>query len=183
MKIVLGISGASGVIYGIRILQSLKDEEVYLIISENAKKIIEFETNYKVEDIKKLAKRYYDNSNLDYDISSGSNKFDYMVIAPCSMSTLGKIANGIADTLITRVAAVALKEHRNVILVPRETPLSTIVLENMYKLSKSGVIILPASPPFYIKPKRVEDMVNYIAGKVLDIMGIRHDLYKPYREE
>ncbi len=183
MKIVMAITGASGVIYGIRILESLKDEEVYLIISENAKKIIDFETEYSIEYLKSLATKYYDNSEMNYDISSGSNKFDWLIIAPCSMSTLAKIASGIADNLITRVAAVALKERRRIIIVPRETPLSTIVLENMYKLSKNGIIVLPASPPFYIKPKKIDDLVNYIAGKVLDIIGLEHNLYSPYRAE
>ncbi len=183
MKIVMAISGASGVIYGIRILESLKNEEVHLIISENAKKIIEFETDYNIESLKSLAMRYYNNSEMDCELSSGSNKFESLIIAPCSMSTLAKIANGIADNLITRVAAVALKERRKIILVPRETPLSTIALENMYKLSKNGVIILPASPPFYIKPKKIEELVNYIAGKVLDILGLEHRLYEPYRAE
>ena len=180
MRVVIGITGASGAIIGIRLLEELRNEETYLIISENARKIVEFETDYRVEDVKELAKRVYENGNMDADIASGTTKFDAIVIAPCSTSTLSKIACGIADNLITRVAAVALKEGRKIILVPRESPLSPIILENMEKLARIGVKIIPPVPAFYLKPKKIEDVVNYTVGKVLDSLGLEHSLYSPY---
>ncbi len=180
MKIIVGITGASGSIIGIKLLENLKGHEVSLILSENAKKIIVYETSYKEEDIRNLVSKIYSNKEMDVDIASGTTKFDALIIAPCSMSTLSKIACGIADNLITRVAAVALKEGRKVILVPRETPLSSIVLRNMYELAKLGVVILPPIPAFYLKPKNLEDVVNYIVGKILDTLGIGHRLYESY---
>ncbi|EDY36121.1 polyprenyl P-hydroxybenzoate and phenylacrylic acid decarboxylases subfamily [Aciduliprofundum boonei T469] len=180
MKIIVGITGASGSILGIKLLESLKAHDVSLILSENAKKIIKYETDYKEEDLINLSSRIYNNNEMEADIASGTTRFDSLVIVPCSTSTLSKIACGIADNLITRVASVALKERRKVILVPRETPLSPIILENMLKLSKIGVEILPPVPAFYLKPKKIDDVVNYIVGKILDTLGIEHELYKPY---
>ena len=177
MKIVIGVTGASGIIYGVRLLEKLKEEK-YLIVSENAKKIMEYETKYKLDEVEKLAEHYYENSDLFPEISSGSFMFDAMVIVPCSMSTLSKIANGIGDNLITRTASVCLKEKRKLILVPRETPLSTIHLQNMAKLSENNVIILPAMPGFYPKPENLDDIVNFIAGKIMDCLGIKNTLYK-----
>ena len=183
MRIVVAITGASGAILGIRLLQSLKGEETYLIISENAEKIIRYETDYDLEEIKGMVSRVYLNENMEADIASGTTKFDSFVIAPCSTSTLSKIACGIADNLITRVASVALKEGRKIILVPRETPLNPIVLENMLKLSKLGVKIIPPVPAFYLRPKKIEDVVNYIVGKILDSLGVEHNLYTPYSSQ
>jgi 4-hydroxy-3-polyprenylbenzoate decarboxylase len=180
MHIILAITGASGAIIGIKLLENLKDENVSLIISENAKRIIEYETEYSLDYILSLPKRVYENDNMEADIASGTNKFDALVIAPCSTSTLAKINCGIADNLITRVASVALKEERKLILVPRETPLSSVVLRNMYELSKIGVRIIPPVPAFYLKPKSIEDVVNYVVGKILDALGIKHRLYESY---
>lgn len=180
MHIVLAITGASGAIIGIKLLENLKDENVSLIISENAKRIIEYETEYSLDYILSLPKRVYENDNMEADIASGTNKFDALVIAPCSTSTLAKINCGIADNLITRVASVALKEERKLILVPRETPLSSVVLRNMYELSKIGVRIIPPVPAFYLKPESIEDVVNYVVGKILDALGIKHRLYESY---
>ena len=180
MRIVVAITGASGAILGIRLLQSLQNEETYLIISKNAEKIIRYETDYDLEDIKNMAKRIYLNENMDVDIASGTTKFDSLVIVPCSTSTLSKIACGIADNLITRVTSVALKEGRKIILVPRETPLNPIVLENMLKLSKLGVKIILPVPAFYLRPKKIEDVVDYIVGKILDSLGLEHNFYEPY---
>lgn len=177
MSVVIGITGASGAIYGIRLLEGIKGKK-YLIISENGKKIIEYETQYSVEEIKKLADCCYENNNLSADISSGSFKFDSMVIVPCSMNTLSKIAHGIEDNLITRVASVCIKENRKLIIVPREMPLSQIHLENMARLAQNRVIILPAMPAFYHKPKNVEDIVNFVVGRILDVLGMEHNLYR-----
>ena len=180
MKIVVGISGASGVIIGIRLLEVLKEHETYLITSSNARKIMQFETNYSAEDLERFVYRSYDNSEMDVDIASGTNKFDALIIAPCSMSTLSKIACGIEDNLITRVAAVALKEGRKIVLVPRENPLSTIALKRMYELSSLGVKMVLPVPAFYLHPEKVEEIVDYTVGKVLDFLGIEHNLYSSY---
>ena len=176
MKLVVGITGASGSIYGIRFLQILKDMNIdtHLIISEHAKKIIEYETLYPIDKIKILATKLYKNDDLSAVIASGTFKFDAIVIIPCSISTLSKIANGIADNLITRVATVALKERRKIILVIRETPLSSIHLENMLKLSYANAVILPASPAFYTKPKNIDDIVEFIISKIMNLLEIEY---------
>ena len=180
MKIIVGITGASGSILSIKLLENLKGHEVSLILSENAKKIMAYETSYREEDIRNLASKIYSNKEMDADIASGTTKFDSLVVVPCSTSTLSKIACGIADNLLTRVASVALKEGRNIILVPRETPLNAVVLKNMYTLASLGVVILPPVPAFYLRPRSVEDIVNYVVGKILDLLGIEHHLYEPY---
>lgn len=176
MKTVIAITGASGVQYGIKLLDVLKGEK-YLIISESGKYLMKDETDYTLEDLKAKA-HYYDDYQLDAPLASGSFFFDAMVIVPCSVSTLSKIATGIADTLITRCACVALKERRKLILVPRETPLSTIHLQNMTTLSMQGVVILPAMPAFYHQPHSVDDMVSFVVGKILDQLHQDHDLFQ-----
>jgi 4-hydroxy-3-polyprenylbenzoate decarboxylase len=178
MKIVIGITGCSGAIYGIKLLENLKNHEKYLIISENGKKIIELETTYKIEDVKKLVNYYYENNDLFAPIASGSFKFDSLVIVPCSGATFSKITHGISDNLITRVASVCLKERRTLIVVPRETPLSTIQLQNLTRLSEKGVVILPAMPAFYHEPKKIEDLVDFVIGRILDILKVEHTLYR-----
>ena len=181
MKIVVGITGASGIGIGIRLLEVLREHETYLIISRNAKDILSLETNYSLEDVEKLASKIYNNLMVDVDIASGTNRFDALIIAPCSINTLSKIACGIEDNLITRVAAVALKEGRKMVIVPRENPLSTIALKRMYELSAIGVKIVLPIPAFYLKPKKIEDVVDYTVAKVLDFLSIKHNLYEPYR--
>ncbi|RLF62316.1 MAG: aromatic acid decarboxylase [Thermoplasmata archaeon] len=180
MKIVLAITGASGAIYGIRTLEELKKAgcSVYLIISQNAKKIIEHETSYKLDDIISSADRYFDENEISAEVASGSFFHDGMIIAPCSLKTMGGIASGYAENLITRTAICSLKEGRKIVIVPRETPLDLISLENMVKLKKSGAVILPAMPAFYHKPRNVDDVVNYIVGKILDQFGLKNELFK-----
>ncbi len=180
VRVVIGITGASGVIYGIRLIEVLKEEK-FLIISENAKKIIESETKYRIDDLKR-GTVYYEDHQLDAPLSSGSFLYDAMVIVPCSMSTLSKIAAGIADTLITRCACVALKERRQLILVPRETPLSPIHLKNMTSLALEGVVILPPVPAFYSTPHSLEDMTDFVVGKILDQLGVEHSLFRRWGE-
>ena len=177
MRTVIAITGASGCIYGIRLLQELPGEKI-LVMSQMAKKIIVHETGMAVEDIEKMADTVYDDSDLFAKIASGSYRFDAMFVCPCSTSSLAKISNGLADTLITRAAAVALKESRKLVLVVRETPKSAVVLENELRLARCGVCILDANPGFYSKPKTVDDIVNFIVGRCLDQIGIDHDLYK-----
>ncbi len=183
MEIVVGISGASGSILAIKLLENLsktKTAEIRAIVSKDAENIMKYETGYGVEYVRDLVDRLYPNDDLSADIASGTHKFDAMVIVPCSMSTVAKIACGIADNLITRTAAVALKERRKLILVPRETPLSTIALKRLYELSSAGAIILPPMPAFYLKQSTLEEVAEYIAGKILDQLGIEHRLYRPY---
>jgi 4-hydroxy-3-polyprenylbenzoate decarboxylase len=177
MKIVIGITGASGVVYATTLLKHLEVEETHLILSKNAESLIAHELELSLNDVIKMADHHYDNSDLSASISSGTVKYDAIVIIPCSTSTLSKIASGVTDNLITRVADVCLKEGRKVVLVPRETPLNTIHLQNMAKLSSLGAVILPAMPAFYTKPQKIEDIVNFIVGKVLDALGIAHELY------
>jgi 4-hydroxy-3-polyprenylbenzoate decarboxylase len=176
VKIIVGITGASGAVYGIRLLEVL-NEEVILVVSSYGKRLIEEETQYSLKDTQPHV-QYYEDYQLDAPISSGSYHFDAMVVAPCSVSTLSKIACGISDTLITRCATVALKERRTLILVPRETPLNTIHLKNMTILSEEGAILLPAMPGFYPHPSTIEDMIDFVVGKILDQLHIDHQLYE-----
>jgi len=171
MRTIVGITGASGVIYGVDFLRRCPDEK-YLIASKWGKRVLHEELGLKVEELSQWAKKTFDDWDLAAPFSSGSNPFDSLVIIPCSVSTMGKIANGIADTLITRVAQVALKERRRLVLSIRETPLSSIALENALKLSREGVVIMPISPPHYIKIKDVNDLVEGYVNKVLSVLGV-----------
>lgn len=184
-KIVIGFSGASGIIYGIRLLEVLHSINIqtYLIISEWAKKNIVIETTKTLEYVKSLSSVNYDNSKLDASVSSGSFLHDGMVIVPCSMKSLSSIANGYDDTLISRAASVTLKESRKLILVPRETPLSRIHLENMIKVQEAGAIILPAMPGFYHNPTSIDQIVDHLVGKILDQLKIKHELFKRWKDQ
>lgn len=184
-KIVIGFSGASGIIYGIRLLEVLHSINIqtFLIVSEWAKKNIEIETDKTLEYVKSLSSINYDNFKLDASVSSGSFLHDGMVIVPCSMKSLSSIANGYDDTLISRAASVTLKESRKLILVPRETPLSRIHLENMIKLQDAGAIILPAMPGFYHKPSSIDEIVDHLVGKILDQLKIKQDLFKRWKDQ
>ena len=179
MRFVVAITGASGIMYGVRILRELPGERM-LIVSDMAKKIVPCETDLDVKDIERMADVVFDDHDLFAPISSGSYWFDAMIVAPCSSSTLAKIASGLADTLITRAAAVAIKESRKLILVTRETPKSAIMLENELKLARCGVTILDANPGFYSQPRTVDDIFAFIAGRCLDQLKIEHTLYKKW---
>jgi 4-hydroxy-3-polyprenylbenzoate decarboxylase len=180
MKLIVAITGASGSILGIRILEELKKKsvETHLVISKWGMVTIEKETNYTPKEVRVLADYNYDEDNLAAAISSGSFKCDGMIVAPCSMKTLSGIANGYTEDLIIRAADVSIKEGRKLILLTRETPLNTIHLENMLKLSRIGVTIMPPVPAFYIRPKTLEDMINQIVGRALDQFGIELDTFK-----
>lgn len=180
MEIVVGISGASGVQYGIRLLKVLADMKIrtHLVISKSAKQIIQIETDYSPLEVEELASEVYGEKDFTASIASGSHMFDGMIIAPCSMKTLGSITSGISDNLMTRSADVCLKEGRKLILMTRETPLSRIHLENMLRAQQAGAVILPACPGFYSKPQTIEDLINIMAGRALDQMGIKNELYK-----
>ena len=180
MKFLLSIGGASGTIYGVRILEELikTENEVHLVVSKGAKKILEHETEYKYNDLKKKANICYDNDDLFAAPASGSFQIDGMIIAPCSMKTLSAVANGYGDTLTSRTASCCLKEGRKLVLVIRETPLDLPGIKNMLSAKQSGAIVLPAMPAFYYRPKRIEELVDFIVGKVFDQLGIKNSLFK-----
>lgn len=179
LKVVVGITGASGAIYGYRLLEELSKAGcgVSIILSDMGKRILWSECRKNEGDLQALG-TLFSNDDLTAPIASGSQLFDAMVISPCSMKTLASIANGITSNLLTRVADVALKERRRLILVTRETPLSMIHIRNMLKVTKAGAVVMPASPGFYHEPKSLGDLVDHVVGKVLDQLGIKNDLYK-----
>ncbi|MBO4798820.1 MAG: UbiX family flavin prenyltransferase [Candidatus Methanomethylophilaceae archaeon] len=177
MKYVVAVSGASGSVYALRLLQALPGEKI-AVVSGNAGKILKLETGMEVSELAGLAGESYSDDDMAAPIASGSFRYDAMFIAPCSESTVAKIACGIADTLITRAASVCIKERRKLILLIRETPKSPVMLENELKLSKMGVIIMDANPGFYPRPQTVSDIVDIVVGRCLDQAGIETDLYK-----
>ena len=183
-RVIVGISGASGSIYGIRLLEALRElgVESHLILSDWGKKTLEFETDYTVKQVEDLADFVYDNEDLAASVSSGSFRNEGMIIAPCSMRTLSSISNSFNDHLITRAADVALKERRRLVLVARETPLNLIHIENMKKATAAGAIILPPVPAFYNKPKTLDDIINHSVSRALDLVGIENSLTKRWSE-
>jgi 4-hydroxy-3-polyprenylbenzoate decarboxylase len=183
MRYFVSIGGASGCIYGIRLVQELHKvgHEVHLVISEGAKKIIQQETKYAYSSIKSEANIIYDNTDLCAGPASGSFPLDGMIVIPCSMKTLSAIAHGFGDTLTSRAASCCLKEGKKLILVLRETPLDLPGITNMLAAKESGAIILPAMPAFYHKPERIEDLVDFIVGKVFDQFGLQHSLFKRWK--
>ena len=180
MSILLSIGGASGSIYGVRLLEEMIKSgiEVSLVVSKGAKKILEHETGYNYEGLKNKTNIYYENDDLFAAPASGSFHLDGMVVAPCSMKTLSAIANGYGDTLTSRAASCCLKEGRKLVLVIRETPLDLPGIKNMLAAKESGAVILPAMPGFYHRPKTIEDIVDFIVGKILDQFNIKHSLFK-----
>jgi 4-hydroxy-3-polyprenylbenzoate decarboxylase len=196
--IVVGITGASGSIIGVRLIEELLNggEQVTGIVSEKAWLVIGHELSYykqsdsplkqlmayrgEVEDLSNF--KEYKDDDFGGSVASGSSRFEAMVVAPCSMKTLSAVANGYANTLITRVCDVALKESRKCILVPRETPLSLIHIENMRKVAMAGGLIVPPMPGFYIGPKTIDDVVDFVVGKVLNLLGKEHNLFKSWED-
>jgi 4-hydroxy-3-polyprenylbenzoate decarboxylase len=180
MKIIVGVSGGSCAIYGVALLQVLKqlNIETHLVVSTMGEYVVQHECGMTMEELKQLATVTHDNKDLAAPISSGSFKTDGMIIIPCSMRTLAAVANGLSDNLLTRAADVTVKENRKLVVVPRETPLSVIHLENMLKLARIGVTVLPASPGFYNHPESLEDIVAIMVGRALDQMGIEHQLFR-----
>ena len=180
MKLIIAITGASGVIYSKRLLEELQNKkiETHLVVSQAAKKIIKFEFESSEKKIEELASFVHEIDDWSCPIVSGSFKTDGMIIIPCSMKTLAGIANGFATNVILRAADVCLKEKRKLIIVPRETPLNSIHLKNMLELSNQGGYILPAMPAFYHKPKNIDDLIDFIVGRILDLLNIEHSLYQ-----
>lgn len=177
MEIVVGVTGATGTIHALNLLKALRSAgkvHTHLIMSDWAKENLAIETNYSLEDIEDLATAVYDNKNLGAKTSSGSFITDGMVIVPCSMKTLSSVAHGYDDNLISRTAGVMIKEGRRLILSPRETPLSPIHLENMLKLARIGVRIVPPMPAFYNHPRSMEDLIDHHTMKLMDQLGIEY---------
>ena len=183
-RVVVGISGSSSPIYGIRTLEALRsaeDAETHLVLTEAARRTIELETDWKVEAVLEIAHVTYDNRDLAASISSGSFQTDGMIVAPCSMHSLGEIANSISTSLLTRAADVHLKERRRLILMVRETPLHLGHLHNMVRAAEMGAIILPPVPAFYHHPKTIDDLINHTVGKALDLLSIPHNLFRRWQ--
>jgi flavin prenyltransferase len=181
MVLIVGITGATGAIYGIRLLEVLslqKNIDTHLVISSAGEMTIEYETNYKVGDVKKLATHSYDIDDICAPLSSGSFKRDGMIIAPCTMKTLSALANSYCDNLLTRAADVTLKERKKLVLMVRETPLHLGHLKNMTALTEMSAIILPPMPAFYHKPSTIQEIIDQTVGKILDIFDIEHHLFR-----
>ena len=172
-RFLVAVTGASGVEYARRLIKILGDR-TEVIITKDASPVIEMETGLSTKEFAATAGAVHRGEDLAAPPASGSHRFRALVVVPCSGTTLAKIAAGIADNLVTRAAAVALKEHRPLVLVPRETPLSAIALENQLKLARLGVVILPASPGFYGSPKRIADLVDFVVARILDHLGVEH---------
>jgi 4-hydroxy-3-polyprenylbenzoate decarboxylase len=173
-RLIVGISGASGVIYGVRLLQALEKlpVETHLVMTRTAEVALAHETDFKVEDVRRLADVAFRIDDLAAAISSGSYRTIGMIVAPCSMRSLGEIANGITSNLLTRAADVVLKERRRLVLVARETPLHAIHLRNMTTLAEMGAIIAPPVPAFYNRPKTLDDVIDHTIGRVLDLFDL-----------
>lgn len=171
MRTIVGFTGASGAAYGVDFLRRCPDDK-FLIASKWGKRVLHEELGLKTEEMRPWVNEIYSDSDLGSPFSSGSNHFDSLVIVPCSISTLAKIANGIADTLITRVAQVALKERRKLVIALRETPLSSIALENALKLSREGAIIAPICPPHYMGADNVDGLIEGYVDKLLSLVGV-----------
>lgn len=179
-RLIVGISGASGAIYGIRLLEALKDSpvETHLVISRAAAQTIAAETPFSLQDVKTLAHVVHANQDVGASIASGSFQTSGMVIAPCSIKSLSEITTGITANLLSRAADVVLKERRRLVLLVRETPLHIGHLRSMTQASEMGAIIMPPVPAFYIAPRTVDDIVNHTVGRILDLFGIDSSLVK-----
>jgi flavin prenyltransferase len=185
VRIIVGITGASGSIYGIRLLEvlrSYKNIETHLVVSEAAKKNILLETDWKVENVEALANHVYDNDDLAAPISSGSFRTEGMIIAPCSVKTLSGLAHSFTSNLLIRAGDVALKEKRKVIIMFRETPLHLGHFRLLTQLAEIGAIIMPPFPAFYHHPKTIQDIIDHTIGKILDQFGLEHQLFKRWKE-
>jgi 4-hydroxy-3-polyprenylbenzoate decarboxylase len=179
MRTLIGMTGASGAKFGVEFLRRCPGEK-YLILTKWGRYVLKEETGLTEHHLAEHVKKSFSEDDLSAPFASGSTPFDALVILPCSVTTMAKIASGIGDTLLTRAAEVALKERRKLILCVRETPLSTIALEQAHRLSQAGAVIMPLAPPFYHKPQTIEEMVSQFADKVLGLLGVETALaWKP----
>lgn len=183
MRIIVGMTGGSCSIYGVALLKALEqlNIETHLIASKMGQYVVKHECDMEISELKAMPTYFYEIDDLAAPIASGSFRCDGMIIIPCSMNTLGAISNGLSLNLIQRAADVTIKEGRKLVLVPRETPLSVIHLDNMLKLAKIGVRILPASPGFYHRPQTIGDLVNIMVGRTLDQFGIEANLFERWK--
>jgi 4-hydroxy-3-polyprenylbenzoate decarboxylase len=184
VRIIVGITGASGVILGVNLLKALAEYpecETHLVITEGAKSTFQYETNLNFEEVISLANYYHDIDDLAAPISSGSFKTEGMVIVPCSMKTLAGVVTGYTDNLLLRAADVCLKERRRVILVPRELPLSSIHLKNMSEAAQHGCMIFPPMLTFYNNPASIQDMINHLVGKIMMMFDLTFKGFVPWR--
>lgn len=184
-RIIVGISGASGIIYGIRMLEVLRAAgvETHLVVSKAAEMTLGYESDLKAKDLRELADHYHPQGDIGASISSGSFKTLGMVIAPCSIRTMSEIASGVTGSLMSRAADVVLKERRRLVLAVRETPLHTGHLRTMLSLSEMGAIIAPVVPAFYNRPKTLDDVVNHSVGRILDLFDIDAGIVKRWKNE
>ncbi len=181
MRLIIGISGASGAIYGVRLLEALRkldDVESHLVVSSAGRMNIQIETDWKIKDVEELADVVHRNNDVGAMIASGSFQSDGMIVAPCSMKTLSAIVNSYADNLLCRAADVMLKERKRLILVPRESPLHSGHCRLLYRATKMGIDIAPPMPAFYNRPQSVDDIVNHTVGRLLDLLGLESGLVK-----
>lgn len=179
-RIVVGVSGASGAIYAYKLIKVLVNSgiEVHLVASKAGREVLKYECGVDMQELTSMVYKVYDVNRIDSAIASGSFPCESMVVVPCSMRTLGSLAGGITDNLLTRAADVTLKEGRKLVLVTRETPVHAIHLENMLKLSRAGARIVPACPGFYHNPKTIEDLVDMLVGKICDTLNVENDLFE-----
>lgn len=177
-KLIVGISGASGIIYGIRMLEALRasNVETHLVMSKSAELTLSYESDLRADDVKALADHWYPVKDVGAAVSSGSFPTTGMVIAPCSVRTMSEIATGVTSSLLTRAADVVLKERRKLVLMVRETPFHTGHLRTMTALSEMGAIIAPPLPAMYTRPESVDDIINHSVGRVLDLFELENDL-------
>jgi 4-hydroxy-3-polyprenylbenzoate decarboxylase len=184
MRLVVAMTGATGAPLGIRLLEVLAElgVETHLILSDWARATIKLETEHTVNEVRALASHSYSARDLAAAISSGSFRTDGMVVCPCSMKTLSAIRIGFSDNLITRAADVTLKERRKLVLVAREAPLSEIHLDNMHYLARAGAVIFPPSVSYYARPASVDDMTNYVVGRIVDQLGIEHSMIERWKD-
>lgn len=182
-RLIVGISGASGTVYGVRLLEILREAEIetHLVMSKSAEMTLAYETDLKAKDVRALASVHYPNSDIGAAISSGSFPTMGMVIAPCSIRTMSEIACGVTASLLSRAADVVLKERRRLVLAVRETPLHVGHLRNMTTLAEIGAVVAPIVPAFYNRPKTVDDIINHTCGRLLDLFGIDTGMVKRWK--
>ncbi|MGC8583723.1 MAG: UbiX family flavin prenyltransferase [Thermoproteus sp.] len=180
MRIFVGVTGASGAVYAVRLLEHLRklNVEVHLSVSRTAWKIVKHEVGLDKDSVISLADYYWEEDDLEAPPASGSFKIDAVAVVPCSTKTLAAIANGLTTNLITRAAEVALKERRRLVLVVRESPLSLVHIRNMELATAAGAVVMPAAPPFYHKPKTLEELIDFFVGRILDVLGLEHDFIR-----
>lgn len=185
-EVVVAITGASGTPYAVRALEALRkldDVRVHLVMTPTAEKLLSFEAHEDLARVRGLAHANLRNDDFFAPVASGSHRFLGMLVIPASMKHVGLMAHGIGSDLIARTADVCLKEKRRLVIVPRETPLSLIHLRNLTTLAEAGAHIVPAMPGFYVQPRTIDDVVNHVAGKALDALGVEHDLYPRWKED